>query len=290
MQLLADGRFLHLCRELCLPYRVLRILQTCPDGGEFLLYLLNGAIELVYKGPEPLHLAGEMLHGKDAEHGVFAVKSDSCDRILRGVCGPGVPSSADMLYDRSSDSALCFENAGKLGLHFDWQTKKYRFDFTLSTRERFSFRERVCSDLFRIRHWQGVSDGHGFKTPPVGWMTWYSVRFDACEKVVLDNARKMKELFGEYVDKMILWGDWEWCHRSLDGMGQPDADILHPRPEAYPNGLKDVSDELKKMGFIPALWSGANNEGAINSLLKAHYGKTPSELCRELRHSSDDGF
>lgn len=35
---------------------------------------------------------------------------------------------------------------------------------------------------------------------------------------------------------------------------------------------------------------GMKNCTHLNSLVRAHYGKTPSELCRELRHRSDDVF
>ena len=242
------------------------------DGAVLYISLLRDGIEFVNGGKTLPELAG--IAGRKGD---FAVKSSSQDQFLRNASGPFVTADADMLYDRSSDRSLCFDRADKIGLAFDWKRDEYVFDFVLSGRMRFSVREKVCSDLFSLKAWQGISSSHGFVTPPVGWMTWYAVRFDACESVVLENARKMKELFGDYADKMVIWVDWEWCHKALDGLGQPDADALRPRPEAYPRGLKYVSDELKKMGFIPALWSGANNDGTLNELLQ----KNPHWLMAE---------
>ena len=54
-----------------------------------------------------------------------------------------------------------------------------------------------------------------FSKPPVGWMTWYSVGFDACEETVLKNARWMSENLKKYGADCI-WVDWEWCHKALE--------------------------------------------------------------------------
>ena len=250
------------------------------DGASLVFRLLPDRLELVNTGARPVRLRGPVIHGGDAARATFAVSDRPGAAMLRNSSGPAVAPDAAMLYDRITDSGLCFDRpAAETGLAFDWETAEYRIDFMLTGRCSFSFREGVCASLFHLRHWKAVSDKHGFASPPVGWMTWYAVRFDACEEVVLHNARRMRELFGDIAGPMILWVDWEYCHRDLSGMGQPDADALRPRPEVYPHGLRWLARRLKRLGFTPALWCGATNDGTLNELLRRH----PDWLLGEVR-------
>jgi hypothetical protein len=253
-----------------LPFEQREMKLAKKDGSALHFRIGRDFLEIVNVGKKRLPVRGIMTYGAEPAGSTFAVSEQTGAAMLRNACGPAAAPDADLLYDRITDSALKFESTEPVNLRFDWQSGNYRIDFILTGSLRFSIRERVCAGLYNLRQWKSISDGHGFTAPPVGWMTWYAVRFDACEKVVLHNARRMRELFGEYVDKMVIWVDWEWCHRDLSGLGQPDSDVLHPRPEVYPHGLKYVSDRLKKLGFIPALWSGATNDGTLNELFRKH--------------------
>ena len=111
-----------------------------------------------------------------------------------------------------------------------------------------------------------------FKTPPVGWMTWYAVKFSASDAVVMRNARGFLEKFRGYTDeKPVLWVDWEWFHGRFEEQGdETGTDMLTPRKDAYPRGLKAVADDLQAMGFTPALWVSVFSDVRTNALWKAH--------------------
>ena len=86
-----------------------------------------------------------------------------------------------------------------------------------------------------------------FSTAPVGWMTWYSVCFDAGEYEVLENTRRMKEILGKYTDNLVSWVDWEWYHADHSGKGKGDCDVFAPRKDAYPNGMAYVAEKIKEL-------------------------------------------
>ena len=137
-----------------------------------------------------------------------------------------------------------------------------------------SFRGKVIDDYLTLRYgipYRPINPNLVFKTPPVGWMTWYAVKFDASEEVVLRNARAFQEKFRGYTDeKPVLWVDWEWFHGRFNQPGEEmDTDMLTPRKDVYPRGLKAVADDLRQLGFTPALWVSVFSDVRTNALWKA---------------------
>lgn len=125
----------------------------------------------------------------------------------------------------------------------------------------------------------GVSDERarmftrgGFAAPPVGWMTWYALRFKTDEAAVLRNAKAFMEKFGDVLaEKPILWVDWEWCHaRFKPKDAEEGEDVLTPRASVYPRGLGPLAADLKKMGFVPGLWVSCISDVRTNALFAAH--------------------
>ena len=235
---------------------------------------------LEISSPSSVRICGIVKNESSAAHPACLMSSKSDSGTLFGAVGPADFPGADLLYNRETDQAVQF--TGKTAVRYDWTQKNYLLTAEVQKNSPlvFRFKEHVCQTLFHTKYWKTISTDHGFTTPPVGWMTWYAVRFDACEKVVLENARKMKEHFSEYSDKICIWVDWEWCHKALDGLGEPGVDVLHPRKDAYPHGLKYVSERIRKMGLIPALWTGATNDGDLNEMLREH----PEYLLSDLRN------
>jgi len=204
--------------------------------------------------------------------------------ILRASSGPMVSVGDNALFDRQRDFLLRHDCSGVETLSYDWQDEHYAFSWENSPRKPLDIKletaENYCATCYNFPY-RGIRKRHGFETPSVGWMTWYAVKFDASEAVVLDNAARFKELFGGYLDERpVLWVDWEWCHSDLEGNNEPGSDILHPRKSVYPNGLKPVADKLKTMGFLPALWVGPTIDCQLNSFTKAHPDWI---LCQERR-------
>lgn len=209
-----------------------------------------------------------LKQGREKRENLLAMKSCSTSCILQGASGPAVPQGADLLYNRRTDGALKF--SGNFEIKYDWKKKRYCLEAGISGRSPLTFRfeKNYAKDLLHLKYWKGISHGHGFRTPPVGWMTWYAVRFDASEKIVLENAAAMKELFGKFNGKIVIWVDWEWCHKKMYCHSEKGVDVLHCRKEAYPHGMKSVSDKLKKMGVIPALWTGVTCDGNMNEYFR----------------------
>lgn len=131
--------------------------------------------------------------------------------------------------------------------------------------------DRCLADRYSIR-FKPINADLNFKTPPVGWMTWYAVKFNASDAVILRNARDFKAKFGGYTDeKPVLWVDWEWFHgRFREDGEESETDMLTPRKVAYPRGMKPLADDLKALGFTPALWVSVFSDVRTNALWKAH--------------------
>ena len=220
-----------------------------------------------------VHIEGAILWGDDPENSTFGVRLNAEDHNLRAACGPAFSIHDNALFDRLSDRMLEFKAPEKFKVLYDWKASCYgfRFENGIDFGRDFSFKihEDYCKRKFNIPY-APIDKRHGFKTPPVGWMTWYSVQFKANEQIVLDNAKILASTFEKHADRLCLWVDWEWNHKSFDGLGQEGVDTFTPRKEAYPNGLAHVAEEIEKLGLIPALWVGATNDGQQNHLLRKH--------------------
>ena len=194
---------------------------------------------------------------------VSAVSLDRARMDLRSALGPAASKLDNVLFDRNTDRAI----------HVDAQKRRLKYNFE---REQFWFyaqnevylwvEENVFASRFHIKY-KGMNKNSTFQTPPAGWMTWYAVKFDACEKAVLENTEKQKALFAEYGANTV-WVDWEWYHSGFDvEQGEPNIHYFSPDPVRYPNGLKHVADKIREQGFIPSLWVGPTNEQIITDFM-----------------------
>ena len=207
----------------------------------------------------------------DTLAGVFAASGGA---TLQSSSGPAVLAGDDMLFDRRKDRALRFVPKGSFKLGFDWEKEAYSFRFypngtIADSGLLFEIKENFIADRMHMRY-VPIDKHNQFPTPPVGWMTWYATRFEACEKEVLENTAKLKEIFGAYTDKLVSWVDWEWYHKNIKGDGEGDGNVFSPCKDTYPNGLAFVAEKIKEMGVIPAVWIGPTCEGNKNKWFEAH--------------------
>lgn len=213
--------------------------------------------------PDGSRISGTLLWGEDARR-VIAVRADE---PCAGSCvtsGPCVPDGADALFDISSDALLALS-----GATLECVPSAGRFAFAADGTVSFSARRAFLSRRYGIRS-HAPREGGMFATPPVGWMTWYAVKFAANEQIVLENAKAFKEKFGGYTDeKPVLWVDWEWGHGKMHSFGDEDEDVTAPRASAYPRGMKALADDLSSLGFTPALWVSVVNDCRTNAFWKA---------------------
>ena len=197
---------------------------------------------------------GLLRHGEEED--CFACNLSGGYRIIRAGVGPAVSKNDDTLFNRKNDSALTLK-ADKLGLSYSYEERSYRFA-ACGNGFAVSLRKDVIAGEFGIRY--GCINKHNvFGTPPVGWMTWYALKFDACEEKVLLNAKWQRDHLYDF-GANVIWVDWEWYHSSLSKEGPEGIHFFAPDADRYPHGLRYVSDKLRELGMEPVLWIGPTHE------------------------------
>ncbi|MBQ6803996.1 MAG: hypothetical protein IJP04_05000, partial [Clostridia bacterium] len=221
---------------------------TLSDEGALLQLSGDASANFQFTGTLPMGLGDYRNH--------HLVRLEGKDDILRSGVGNFTYPGCDTIFASEMDAALTLRTLGKRNLAFDLKKGQYGFSFQTGNRDcgmglRFELQEDFYRRRFRVDY--KPLGPAARKETPAGWMSWYAVRFDACEKAVLDNAKIQKEHLARYGANTV-WVDWEWCHRDFTGLEHPGTDMFHPDPIAYPHGLGHVADEIKKLGFTPALW------------------------------------
>ena len=260
-----------------------RLLVTLTRGPENLpeldleFIILSHSIELNIrlKTACNVELTGELYWGADPLASTFAARLDRKAGDLRAGCGPAVSSIDNALFDRLTDTALEATGPLRLTLGFDWQQRCHCFRAVSKQRGlnhslTLTIHENYFARKFSVPY-RPVCGETQFKTPPIGWMTWYAVKFKASEEVVLENARWQAQHLGAYGANCI-WVDWEWYHSKLDPKVPelPDINIFRPDPRRYPHGMKHVADEIRKLGLVPAIWIAPTNDSNCNAFLVEH--------------------
>lgn len=216
------------------------------------------------RGPKGMRIEGEILAGRPDSEAVFAVCADRSTEGLASVSGAAVPEGADAVFDRRSDVLFRVD-----GARLSSRGANHHFAFAAGETLRLSVEPNFLAGRYRIAY-RPINPNCIFKTPPVGWMTWYAVKFGASDEVVMRNARGFMDNFRGYTDeKPVMWVDWEWFHDRFHGKGEDNQDMITPRTSVYPRGMKPVADDLSRMGFTPALWVSVINDVRTNALLKA---------------------
>ncbi len=213
-------------------------------------------IENLPDGITPVY-EGEFCFGDGADLLSVCLDRDEELRDLRSSLGPAVSVCDNAIFNRRTDTAVSIDGTvyRRIGFSYDKNAYTFKAEGDLT----FTLHERLIENRFHVKY-GAINKNCTFKKPPAGWMTWYAVKFGASEKAVLENAAKQKEYFGDYGADAI-WVDWEWYHSTLKGTPvSDDIGFMNPDPVRYPNGLKYVSDEIKKLGFTPCLWVGPTVE------------------------------
>ncbi len=217
-------------------------------------------------GNYTIRLVGSVEHGGQD---CFAVNTkDTTTEVIRAGIGPTASKYDNALYNPQNDTAFVI-NGNNVEFFYNWTEEKYNCKVQLDSKG---------VDLFIKKHLLAKKYSIDFKplkkrphydAPPSGWMTWYSVKFDASEEAVLRNTKFQQEVLSEFGANTI-WVDWEWCHQAYEAERFDGVDNFNPDPKKYPNGLKYVADKIKEAGFIPALWIGFTNDIGLTEYEKEH--------------------
>ncbi len=205
---------------------------------------------------------GHIYLGNSERLQALSTKNNS-DTAFRSSIGPASSKGDNAVYDSERDIAFCIDNCQKLKLAYDWD--KCAYGFSIKTKSegvaeyiRFYVKEGLLSDTYNIDYKPLRARGK-FDAPPAGWMTWYAVKFGACEESVLRNLAFQRDHLKDFGANTV-WVDWEWCHRRYERERDDGVNNLVPDKEKYPRGLGFIADKIKDAGFRSALWVGATND------------------------------
>ncbi len=214
---------------------------------------------------------GKAQWGKNFPTDTFAMSSKENGSNLRSAIGPATSNIDDMLFDRLTDSAMKVDGGRDFRFRYNWAENVY--DFTVNTGIILGERSFSISRVENIMAKQydmvyaPINKKTVFPKPPAGWMTWYAVQFNASEDVVLENAKWQSEHLKNFGADAV-WIDWEWYHKDYHGYREDGVCCMVPDPVKYPHGLGYMADEIKKLGFEPALWIGFTNDPDMPDYVK----------------------
>lgn len=241
------------CNKLILRYKM------CDKLQELVFSVSLEGIEVV--SAELLSMTGTAGFGAES-----VSMSSGEHNFLRAAYGKPVTSLDDMLFRAEQDLALVL--TGDCGRRFSYCPEEMVYKIQARVDGQVQF--QLVKDLYEKKYgidYAPINKACTFKKPPVGWMTWYAVKFGASEQTVLENAAWMAKHLKKFGAEAI-WVDWEWYHKDFKGVRDDGVDTFHPDPEKYPHGLKYLSDEIRKLGFVPNLWVGFTNDPAENAYIK----------------------
>ena len=219
------------------------------------------------------HITGTVCNGALCTSDVFPVCLTRMATDVRSALGEAVTNIDHALYNKQTDTAVVVGRSRHTKLTYDYQNGSYTFTMPVYAAEScdgagISVRTQVLAERYHIP-FSPYNRESTFSTPPVGWMTWYAVKFRASEETVLKNARWQAEHLKDFGANTV-WVDWEWYHEAFPGDRTDGVNSLKPDPKKYPNGLKYLADEIRSMGLIPSLWIGFTNEPSKNEFIEKY--------------------
>ncbi len=206
--------------------------------------------------PEELQMKGVCGLGAD----VRPMSSDK-HNFFRSGFGKASTTLDDMLFDVEKDAAFIMKGDCGRRFRFNHEAKVFEIDAPITGKVTLCYEEEIYKRKYKINY-KPISKDVTFKKPPVGWMTWYALTYDANEETVMANVRWVDEHLRRYgVD--TIWIDWEWYHDA-------GFDTFHPDTTRYPKGMKQLSDDIRKYGFSPSLCIAFAREWEVNDYMREH--------------------
>ena len=193
------------------------------------------------------------------------------DRVLSLKSGPAVSLDDDALYSPSTDEALQIVG-GRIVADTQLPSANYHLPTKLQiadgTANALSF--KVVKGWYKNRwvpYWRPL-DRTRAPHAPTGWLSWNTYFDTAGSKENLDEARFAAKWFKPF--GMEIWNIESWQDNSPH---LPVSNYHNMNLETYavqfPEGMKWLADEIRKLGFKPGLWMAPFGTGSTN-FYKAH--------------------
>lgn len=214
---------------------------------------------------------GYVYHGGDTAYAINT--KDTPSDAIRAAIGPAASKYDNAVFDRETDSAFEISGCRGLSMSYDFAHRRYRYVIKTKSEGvaeiiRFSLVRNLLAEKYDIDY-SPMRLGRRYQSPPAGFMTWYSLKFDACEARVLENAEFQSKHLAPYGANTV-WVDWEWCHRRYERERFDGVNNFNPDPEKYPHGLGYLADKIKRLGMVPALWLGFTNDVGLTEYEREH--------------------
>ena len=137
------------------------------------IYLSVSDNGLKITASEPLVIRGLTAFGADR----FAMSTAGCG-FFRSAYGTYVSPLDDMIFSRENDSALIVDGTKGRRFVFDRDAGVYAICAQMNGSAMIRMDENVYRGRYNIDY-APINKKATFSKSPVGWMTWYAVKFDA---------------------------------------------------------------------------------------------------------------
>ena len=249
--------------------RRLAVVDGNDDAQGYITFQANGAkvsflvyhrTALAYQGE--LSYSGDVRYREDA----FAASTTphAGDRVLQLASGDADSELNDSLFSAVADEALQFDvpnlrlvSGGRGNYSFEGLGR-----IDKPSEAVFSF--NVERDYYRNRwvpYYRPIDRTRAPKAP-TGWMSWNTYFDKAGSKENLAEARlgaKYLKPFG-----LEIWSIESWQENSSELPVSKFYNMnLEHHPEQFPEGMKWLAGEIRKLGFRPGLWTAPFGTGNV---------------------------
>jgi len=228
---------------------------TFQPDGEGVSLLVYHRTAFAYAGT--LAFQGEVRYRDDAYP--CSVTPKKGDRVLSVKSGPAVSLGDDALFSPSADEALALKGM-KLKLESGKLSASAELRIDDATQNAFSL--KIVKDWYKSRwvpNWR-APDRRRSPHAPTGWLSWNTYFDQAGSKENLDEARFAAKWFKPF--GMEIWNIESWQDNSPK---LPVSNFHNMNLETYkvqfPEGMKWLADEIRKLGFRPGLWMAPYGTG-----------------------------
>ena len=236
------------------------------SDGEGVTLLVYHRTAFAYSGV--LAFDGRIRYRKDSYPCSLTPKAN--DRVLSVKSGNAVSLDDDALFSPSTDEALEFKclkleaGRGMSAACSDGDDASYR----VSARLAIDDASKNSISLRIVKHWYKSRWVPNWRAPdrarsphaPTGWLSWNTYFDTAGSKENLDEARFAAKQFKPF--GMEFWNIESWQDNSPK---LPVSDFHNMNLETYkvqfPEGMKWLADEIRKLGFRPGLWMAPYGTG-----------------------------
>lgn len=226
------------------------------DGGRVSLFMYHRTA-FAYEGR--LSFSGRIIWKDDAY--ACRVTPLANDRVLQVKSGGAVSLLDDALYSRSADAALVCRGAA---LFRDRSHQGFSAVLQIADVAHNEISFALERDYYRSRWvpYYRPLDRRRVPHAPTGWLSWNTYFDTAGSKENLDEARFAAKWFKPF--GMEIWNIESWQDNSPK---LPVSNFHNMNLETYavqfPEGMKWLADEIRRLGFKPGLWMapyGTGNE------------------------------